>query len=261
MGNRLKDKVAIVTGAGSSGEGIGNGKATAILFAREGARALLADCNPEAAILTKRMIDEEEGESEVFEADVSRTKDCEAMVARCIELYGKVDILHNNVGIGWLGGAVETMEEDWDRIISVNLKSMFLTCKYVLPEMEKQGSGSVINVSSLASIRSGPYPQLAYSSSKGGVNSLTQSLAVQYARKGIRINAIVPGLIDTPLVQPLKALLGEEIMEARARAVPMGRQGEAWDVAMAALFLASDESKYITGAILPVDGGLSCWVK
>lgn len=257
MGDRLKDKVAIVTGAGSSGEGIGNGRATAILFARERARVLLVDWKPEAAILTKHMIDEEKGESEVFEADVSKDRDCETMVARCIELYGRVDILHNNVGIGSLGGAVETKEKDWDRVISVNLKSMFLTCKYVLPEMEKQGSGSIINVSSIASIRFSPYSQLTYSTSKGGVNSLTQSLAMQYARKGIRANAIAPGFMDTPMVQPMKEVFGNDIMKTRAKAVPMGRQGEAWDVAMAALFLASDESKYITGVILPVDGGLS----
>lgn len=201
MGERLKDKVAIVTGAGSILAGMGNGKATAIVFAREGAKVMAVDYNLEAAVETKRMIDQEGGECITFKADVSRASDCQSMVETCIQTFGKVDILHNNVGISLWGGAVETSEEDWDRVIDVNLKSMFLTCKYVLPYMEKQGSGSIINVASVAGIRTGPCPGVAYAASKAGAIALTGEVAIQYAPKGIRVNAILPGLMETPHVE------------------------------------------------------------
>ena len=261
MGERLKEKVAIVTGAGSIDPGMGNGKATAILFAREGARVMLVDLNPEAAEDTKRIIDEEDGECAVFKADVSKSSDCESMVGKCIQTFGRVDILHNNVALGAHGGPVETSEEDWDRVIDVNLKSMFLTCKYALPYMEKQGSGSIINISSVNALRVSPYPTLTYAVSKAGVIALTREVAIQYAAKGIRVNAILPGLMKTPRVAHYYKNASdwdvEEMWRRRDAMSPTGKQGEPWDIAYAALFLASDEAKYITGTTLIVDGGLT----
>ena len=264
MANRLKGKVAIVVGAGATkGESMGNGRATAILFAREGARVLLVDREVESAEETKRMIDAEGGESFAFEADVTRGEACARMAEECTRRLGRIDILHNNVGIGVLGGPVELSEEEWDRVIDTNLKSMFLTCKHVLPQMERQGFGAIVNVSSIGAVRfSEVYPLMAYSASKGGVNSLTRAIAMQYAAKGIRVNGIMPGLILTPMAvdAPARAygIDKEEFVRRRDGAVPMKHMGEAWDVAYAALFLASDEAKYVTGVVLPVDGGLSC---
>ncbi len=263
MGNRVEGKVAIVTGAGSIGTGIGNGKASAILYAIEGARVMLVDYNLVAAEETKGLIDKEGGHCITFKADVSKASDCRSMVEKCIHTFGRVDILHNNVGIEIPGGAVETSEEDWDRMMNVDLKSMFLTCKYVLPYMEKQGSGCIINIASDNAIRT--YQgciSTAYCASKAGVVALTREVAIQYAPKGIRANAILPGLMNTPMVvASLIDELGgsiEEVMKKRDATCPMGKQGDAWDTAYAALFLASDEAKYITGAALLVDGGLTC---
>jgi NAD(P)-dependent dehydrogenase (short-subunit alcohol dehydrogenase family) len=263
MNRRLENKVAIVVGAGSTrGETMGNGRATAILFAREGASVFLVDRDRDSVQETKAMIDVEKGVSSVCVADVTRADDCKRMAAECIAAYGRIDVLHNNVGIGTLGGPVELSEAEWDRVMNVNLKAMFLTCKYVLPHMEQQGSGAIINISSMAAVRFAPYPMLPYSASKAGVNALTRSMAMQYAARGIRANAIMPGLIRTPMaIEGIVAALGidkEELIRARDRAVPMGHMGDAWDVAYAALFLASDEAKYVTGVVLPVDGGLSC---
>jgi len=265
MGNRVKGKVAIVTGAGSVGPGMGNGKAAAILYAREEAQVMLVDYNLEAAEETKGLIDKEGGQCITFKADVSKASDCRSMVEKCIHTFGRVDILHNNVGIEIPGGAVETSEEDWDRMMNVDLKSMFLTCKYVLPYMEKQGSGCIINISSIQAVRTLSYTSLAYSASKAGIIALTREIAIQYAPKGIRANAILPGLMNTPMVvASLIDELGEnieEVMKKRDAMCPMGKQGDAWDTAYAALFLASDEAKYITGAALLVDGGLTRRVK
>ncbi|MBI4518885.1 MAG: SDR family oxidoreductase [Deltaproteobacteria bacterium] len=264
MSNRLQGKVAIVVGAGATpGDSLGNGRAVALLFARHGAAVLLVDRDAESAAATKGMIDVEGGGSSVFVADVTRAELCQQMAAECIKSYGRIDILHNNVGIGVLGGPVEVSEADWDLVLDVNLKSVFLTCKHVLPQMERQSSGAIINISSIGAVRySDTYPLAAYSASKGGVNALTRAIAMQYAAKGIRANAIMPGLIRTPMAvdEPAKryGLDKEQLARMREQAVPMKRMGEAWDVAYAALFLASDEAKYITGAVLPVDGGLSC---
>jgi NAD(P)-dependent dehydrogenase (short-subunit alcohol dehydrogenase family) len=264
MTERLKDKVAIVVGAGCTpGETIGNGRAAAILFARAGASIILADRDADSVAETKHAIDAEGGESSVVEADVTRADACAHITEECLRRYGRIDVLHNNVGIGVLGGAVELAEADWDRVLDTNLKSMFLTCKHVLPQMERQGSGAIINVSSLAAERAAAaYPLLAYSASKGGVNALTRSMAMQYAAKGIRVNAIMPGLIRTPMAvdEPARqyGLDREAFIRMRDAAVPMQRMGEAWDVAWAAVFLASDEARYVTGVVLPVDGGLSC---
>ncbi|NQU07653.1 MAG: SDR family oxidoreductase [Candidatus Abyssubacteria bacterium] len=262
MSGRLEGEVAIVVGAGSTpGDTMGNGRATAILFAREGAKVMLVDRRLDSAEETKKMIDAEGGDSFAFEADITRADDCGRMAEKCVETYGKIDILHNNVGIGEGGGPVDLSEEDWDKIVDTNLKSMFLTCKYVLPHMEKQGSGAIVNISSMAAVRHAPYPMIAYSASKAGVNAFTRSVAMQYAHQGIRSNAIMPGLINTPMaIEGISVRLGIEkadLIRVRDAAVPMNHMGEAWDVAYAALFLASDEAKYITGVVIPVDGGLS----
>lgn len=263
MGERLKDKVAIVTGAGSVGPGWGNGKATAVLFAREGARVLGVDISLAAVEETKGIIDQEGGDCTVHEADVSKSDEVKATVERCIQTYGRIDILHNNVGIIVVGGPVETSEETWDRVNAVNLKSMFLTCKYVLPHMERQGGGAIVNISSIAAIRYTGIPYLTYYTTKAGILQLTQSIALEYAEKNIRANAILPGLMNTPMiVEPLKEAYGggdvEKMIEIRNNQCPTKKMGDAWDVAYAALFLASDEAKYITGTQLVVDGGITC---
>ena len=265
MGDRLKDKVAIVTGAGSVGPGWGNGKAAAVLFAREGAKVLAVDINPTAAEETRGSILEEGGECAIHQTDVSRADQVKAMVGRCLEVYGRVDILHNNVGILQVGGPEEISEEQWDHLFAVNVKGMFLSCKYVLPVMERQGKGAIVNISSFAAIRYTGYPAISYQASKGAVNQLTQSIALQYAPKNIRANCILPGFMNTPMiVEPLKNTYGpggvEQMVRKRDAIVPMGKMGDAWDVAYAALFLASDEAKYITGIQLMVDGGVTCKV-
>jgi NAD(P)-dependent dehydrogenase (short-subunit alcohol dehydrogenase family) len=262
VSGRLAGKVALVTGAGQTpGDTLGNGRATALLFAREGARVLCVDRDRASAEETCARIAEEGGEAAVCAADVTRAEDCARAAAECGERFGRIDVLHNNVGVGDVGGPVETDAARFDRVLDANLRSMFLTCKHVIPWMERQGSGAIVNVSSVASIRFAPYPMLAYSASKAAVNALTRSVAMQYAARGIRANAILPGLIDTPMaIEGLAAALGMDkprLRDARARTVPMGRMGEAWDVAYAALYLASDEAKYLTGVLLPVDGGLT----
>lgn len=263
MGERLKNKVAIVTGAGSVGPGWGNGKATAVLFAREGAKVLAVDINLHAAMETKVLIDQEGGICNVQKVDVSKSQEVKTMVDRCIEIYGRIDILHNNVGIVVVGGPVEITEETWDQVMAVNLKSMFLTCKYVLPHMEKQGGGVIVNISSIAAIRYTGVPYVTYYTTKAGILGLTQGIALQYAGKNIRANSILPGLMNTPMiVEPLKGVYAagdvEKMIEIRNKQCPTGKMGDAWDVAHAALFLASDESKYITGAQFVVDGGITC---
>jgi NAD(P)-dependent dehydrogenase (short-subunit alcohol dehydrogenase family) len=263
VSRRLQDKVAIVIGAGSSGPGWGNGKATAVLFAREGARVFAVDLRAEAAEETTSIIQNEGGEAISFRADVSQSDQVQALVQHCRERYGRIDILLNNVGILAVGGPEELTEEVWDQHMRVNVKGAFLTCKYVLPLMVKQGKGVVINISSIASIRYTGYPSAVYNASKGALNQLTQNIAVQYARQGVRANCVLPGLMNTPMIrEPLQDVYGpggiEEMVRQRNEQVPLGHMGDAWDVAYAALFLASDEARYITGAQLVVDGGLSC---
>ena len=263
MGERLKNKVAIVTGAGSVGPGWGNGKATAVLFAREGAKIFGVDINLSAAEETKSIIQQEGGACTVMKVDVSSPDEVKSMVDQCIKTYSRIDILHNNVGIVVLGGPVETSVETWDRVMAINLKSMFLTCKYTLHHMEKQGGGVIINISSVAAIRYTGIPYITYYTTKAGILGLTQGIALQYAGKSIRANCILPGMMDTPLIrEPLKDFYAagdiEKMIEIRNKQCPTGKMGDAWDVAHAALFLASDEAKYITGAQLIVDGGLTC---
>jgi NAD(P)-dependent dehydrogenase (short-subunit alcohol dehydrogenase family) len=263
MAGRLAGKVALVTGAGSSGPGWGNGKATAVLFAREGAKVFLVDVNEDAVAETKAIVESEGGIARAWRADVSQADEVAALVAACVEAFGRIDVLHNNVGISALGGPVETDEAEWDRVFQVTLKSVFLTCKHVLPIMVAQGAGSIVNISSVASIRWGGVAYLAYSASKAALNQLTRCVGLEYARKGIRCNCILPGLMDTPMprLQLMEAFAGEggleEMLRVRDAISPTGKQGEPWDVAYAALFLASDESKYVNAAELVVDGGLS----
>jgi NAD(P)-dependent dehydrogenase (short-subunit alcohol dehydrogenase family) len=265
MGERLKGKVAIITGAGSIAPGMGIGKATAILFAREGARVMVVDMNQAAAEETKCFIHAQGGEATVFEADVSKASDCQRMIEECIQAFGRVDILDNNVALGAHGGPVETNEVDWDRVMNVNLKSMFLTCKYVLPHLEKQQSGSIINISSIAALRASSYPMLTYAVSKAGVIALTREIALQYADKGVRANAILPGLMKTPRIahyyKDASDLEVEEMWRKRDAMSPTGKQGEPWDIAHAALFLGSDEANYINGTTMVVDGGLIGTIK
>jgi len=259
---RVQGKVAIVTGAGSVGPGMGNGKASAILYAREGAQVVLADYNKDAAEETKYLIDEEGGECTVFQGDVSNAHDCKNLVDHCIDLYGRIDVLHNNVGIEIPGGLDEISEDAWDKTLNVNLKSMFLLCKYSIPHMVRQGGGSIINISSINAIRTLPTLSVPYGVSKAGVIALTREIAVQYAPSGIRVNAILPGLMNTPLVKmSLTDSYGgdvQDMIDKRDVMCPMKRQGDAWDTAYLALFLASDEASYITGALMVVDGGLTC---
>jgi len=263
MANRLKDKVAIVTGAGSSGPGWGNGKATAVLFAREGAEVFAVDINPDAVEETRRIIEEEGGECATQTVDVTDATQVNAMVEHCVETFGGLDILHNNVGILGMGGPVETSEELWDRVHATNIKSMFLTCKAALPHMERRGNGAIVNIASIAGIRYLGIPYISYNTTKGAVLPFTRSVALQYADRGIRANAILPGLMNTPMiVEPLKDYYAdgdvEKMIEQRNQQCPMKKMGDGWDVAYASLFLASDEAKYITGAELVVDGGLTC---
>ena len=260
MDKRLEGKVAIVTGAGQTpGETVGNGRATSILFARAGARVMLADSRLDSAQETQSMIAREGGESFAFSADVTRAEDCRRMAEKCMETYGRIDILVNNVGIGGVDrDPVKLKEEVWDKILDVNLKSMFLTCKYVLPYMEKQGSGSIVNISSIAAVCA--VSMLAYKTSKAGVNALTHSVALKYAGKGIRANAIMPGLMNTPMaiegISQWRGVEKEELIRQRNNMVPLkGGMGTGWDIAHAALFLASEEAKFITAVVLPVDGG------
>lgn len=261
MPGRLENKIALVFGAGSVGEGWGNGKASAVLYAREGAKVACVDINAEAAERTREIIESEGGTALALQADVIDLDRVRSVVDTVKARWGRIDVLHNNVGMNIEGGPVETTEEQWDRVMAVNLKSMFFTCKCVLPIMEAQGSGSIINISSLASIRWLHFNYISYYASKAGVNHFTRAVALQYADKGIRANTILPGLMDTPhIYQAMKDHYTDftEMQQKRAAIAPMKRMGDGWDIAHAALFLASDESKYITGIDLCVDGGLHC---
>jgi NAD(P)-dependent dehydrogenase (short-subunit alcohol dehydrogenase family) len=258
---RMAGRVALVFGAGSAGPGIGNGKAAAILYARERARVVAVDIDQAAAGETCQAITAEGGTALALAADVTDGAAVAAAVARTVEAFGRIDVLHNNVGAVTMGDPVALAEDRWQQALDVNLTGAFLACKHVLPVMLRQGKGAIVNVSSIAGDRLGPYPHFAYSAAKAGLNQFTRALAVHYAGRGVRANAVVPGLIDTPLID--RQLLGQHgdrarMISERGRRVPMGRMGDAWDVARAALFLASDEAGYITGVCLPVDGGLSC---
>ena len=252
-GPRLAGKVAIVTGAGSRADGVGNGRATAILFAREGARVLLVDTDREAAGATLERIEREGGEAAVFEADVTSDSDCAAMARAAVERFGALHVLHNNVGIGGGGTVVDVSEEVWERVMRTNVTGMMLASKHAVPTIAASGGGAVTNLSSISALR--PRGATAYSTSKGAVIALTRAMAVDHAADGVRVNCIAPGPVYTPMVAA--AGMSEELRERRRLASPLGIEGTAWDVAYAALFLASDEARYITGVVLPVDGGVT----
>jgi NAD(P)-dependent dehydrogenase (short-subunit alcohol dehydrogenase family) len=252
-GLRLADKVAIVTGAGSRAEGIGNGRATALLFAREGARVLCVDQSKGAAEATRAMIAGEGGEAAVFEADVTRGADCRAMVDEALRRWGRLDILDNNVGIGGRATVVEVEEADWDHMMRVNVTSMMLASKHAIPAMARGGGGAIVNISSISALR--PRGLTPYTVSKGAVIALTRAMAVDHAAQGIRVNCIAPGPVYTPMVYA--GGMSAELRDQRRRASPLGIEGTGWDIANAALFLASDEARYITGVVLPVDGGVT----
>jgi NAD(P)-dependent dehydrogenase (short-subunit alcohol dehydrogenase family) len=259
---RLENKVALIVGAGSIGPGWGNGRAIAALFAREGAAVFGADNNLDAAAETQRIIAEEGGQATIAPVDVTDPESIAAMVAACVETYGRIDILVNNVG-GSAPGDVVTMPLDvWDRQFDINIRYVFLTCKHVVPIMLGQGGGSIVNLASIAALAHYGPEVVAYASSKAGLIHFTRVTAVRYARDNVRCNIVIPGLMNTPLVE--HRLAGqqaggnvEELRRKRDAQPPMGHMGNAWDVAHAALFLASDEARYITGAELVVDGGLS----
>ena len=263
--SRLANKVAIVVGAGQTpGETIGNGRATAITFAREGAKCLLVDKDAERAEETCAMIEAEGGTAEICAADITREADCERIASACVEHFGRIDILHNNVGIGGGdAGPTHIKAEDWDRIFAVNTKAVAMTCKHVVPIMRQQKSGVVLNVSSVAATCS--VGIVAYKASKAALNAYSHSLAIGNAKHGIRVNVISPGLMDTPMaiegISKARGIPKEDLRALRNAQVPLdGGMGDAWDVANAALFLASDEAKFITGIVLPVDGGQSALV-
>ncbi|TCZ65433.1 SDR family NAD(P)-dependent oxidoreductase [Roseicella aquatilis] len=260
---RLDGKVALVTGAGSVGPGWGNGKATAVVLARAGARVFGIDVAAEAAAETRDIILGEGGEAVAHRADMLEAEQVEAAVAACLERFGRIDILVNNVGGSAPGGPVDMPEELWDRQIDLNLKTAFLGCKYVLPHMEAHGRGVVVNISSVAGLRMATgRVHSAYSAAKAGIISFSKSIAMGYARKGIRCNTVVPGLMHTPLVEhrlvrQLGANDAEALIARRHASVPVGHMGTGWDIAHAVLFLASEEAKYITATELVVDGGFT----
>jgi len=248
---QLAGKVAVVvTGAGSRGPGVGNGKAAAVLMAREGARVLCVDAQKERAEETVELIRANHGEAVGFAADVTRKGDCEAMVAEAVGRWGGLDVLHNNVGIESRHTLMETTEAEWDRVMAVDLKSMLLATQAAVPALARRG-GAVTCVSSVAALRG--HGRTAYAAAKAGVLGFVVSVAVQLAPQGIRVNAIAPGMVWTPMVEDL----GPEMRERRRKASPLGVEGTAWDVGWAAVYLASDEARWVTGQTLVVDGGVT----
>jgi NAD(P)-dependent dehydrogenase (short-subunit alcohol dehydrogenase family) len=264
----MAGKVAIVTGAGSVGPGWGNGKATATLLARQGAKVFLLDINPAAVAETKAIIEGEGGTCATHICDMTLAADVQEMVQACLDQFKRIDVLVNNVGGSAPGDAVAMTEEVWDRQINTNLKTAFLGCKYVIPVMLEQGKGAIVNIASVAGLRNdfaSGRSHVAYSASKAGVIQLSRSTAGTHAKKGIRVNTVVPGLMHTPLVEVrlAKTVAGndaQKLIDARNAVVPMGHMGTGWDVAHAVLFLASDEAGYITGTEIIVDGGITSFM-
>lgn len=262
MAGRVQDKVALVTGAGSVGPGWGNGKASAALMAREGARIFAVDINADAVEETRKIIEGEGGTCVAHVADVTKADTVSAMVDACMSAFGRLDILHNNVGGSAPGGPVEMTEEVWDSQMNHNLKHVYLVTRTVLPIMEDQGKGAIVNMSSVAGMRYTGAHHIAYDATKAAILRFSQAVAMQYASKGVRCNTVIPGQMHTPLVEARLARdrAGgdvERIIRERNERVPMGHMGDGWDVAYAVLYLASDEAKYVTGTSILVDGGLT----
>jgi NAD(P)-dependent dehydrogenase (short-subunit alcohol dehydrogenase family) len=249
----LEGKVAIVTGAGSQAEGIGNGRAAALLLAEAGARLVLVDRNRVWAERTAEMIAEEGSESLVVEADVTRIEECRGIVEQAVARFGGVDVLVNNVGIGGAKGtAVEAELDEWNHGLLVNVTSMMLMAKFAIPEMVKRGGGAIVNIASVAGLRGGT-PNLLYPTSKGAVVNMTRAMAVHHARDGIRVNCVCPGMLHTPMVYA--GGMTEEMREARRIRSLLRSEGTGWDCGAAVLYLASGYARWVTGVILPVDAG------
>ena len=263
MPGRLQDKVALVTGAGCVGPGWGNGRATAVLFAREGAKVFAVDRDAEAMTETLARVAEFGGTIKPHTCNVTDGMSVKSMIDGCLAAFGgRIDVLVNNVGGSAAGGPVELSEEAWDGQMNHNLKSLFLACKHVLPVMERQGGGAIINLASTSGLRWTGSPQVGYAASKAGVIQLSRVVAVQYANKGIRVNTVVPGQLHTPMVEArlAKQRTGgdvEKLLQSRVARIPLGFMGDGRDTANAALFLASDEARFVTGTELVVDGGMS----
>jgi len=249
----LEGRVAIVTGAGSRADGIGNGRAAAILLARDGARVLLIDAVQEWAQVTRDMIAKEGGEATVCVCDVSRDEECRAAVEGAVGQWGRVDILVNNVGVGGpQGTAVDLDLQAWDQALRINVTSMMLMARHSLPHMIAQQKGSIINVASVAGLIGG-HPSLLYPTSKGAVVNMTRAMAAHHGAQGIRVNCVAPGMVHTPMVYARG--MSEETRETRRKRSFLQTEGSGWDVGHAIRYLASDESGWVTGAVLPVDAG------
>ena len=261
MAGRLQDKVALVAGAGCVGPGWGNGRAIAVRFAQEGAKVFAVDRNADAMTETLARAREAGGEIKSHTCDVTDSASVKAMIDACISAYGRIDILVNNVGGSAAGGPVELSEEAFDNQLNINLKSVFLACKHVLPIMERQGGGAIVNLASTSGLRWTGSAQVGYATSKAAVLQLTRVVAVQYAAKGIRVNTVVPGQLHTPMVEVrlAKQRMGgdvEALLKSRVARIPQGFMGDGRDTANAALFLASDEARFVTGTEIVVDGGM-----
>jgi NAD(P)-dependent dehydrogenase (short-subunit alcohol dehydrogenase family) len=262
MTGRLAGKVALITGAGSVGPGWGNGRAAAVLFAREGAKVFAVDLNPDALTDTVSHIDGEGGTVHTHTCDVTDSASVAGAVAACRETFGSVDVLVNNVGGSRPGGPAELSEEDWTAQLDYNLTSVYLTCRHVVPVMREQGGGSIVNTASTSGIRWTGSAQVGYASAKAGVIQLSRVLAVQHAPDGIRANTVVPGQLHTPMVEARLANQREggdveALLERRQARIPLGFMGDGRDTAYAALFLASDEARFVTGTEIIVDGGMT----
>ena len=258
MGSRLKGKVALIAGAGSVGPGWGNGRATTVRFVEEGAEVFAVDRDAKGM---EETVAKAPGIA-THVCDVTKGADVSAMVEACLKRFGRIDVLVNNVGGSAAGGPVEMTEEVFDAQVNYNLKTVFLGCKYVLPVMEKQGGGAIVNIASASGIRWSGSAQVAYAATKAGVIQLSRVVAVQYAPKNIRVNSVVPGQLHTPMVETrlAKQRAGgdvEALLKSRVRRIPMGFAGDGRDTANAVLFLASDEARFITGAEIVVDGGMT----
>ena len=254
-GQRLENKVAIVTGAGTRGEIAGTGQAAAILMAKEGAKVLLSDIDIDRAVETLNSIEKEGGIGKIFIGDVTSEKDCEAMIKESVKQFGKLDILFNNVGGPGGGMVTEIEEEDWHRSIDLNMKSAVMGSKYAIPAMEKSGGGSIINVSSIDGTQAGSTRNVPYSISKAAISHLSRIMAVHHGRQNIRVNCVAPGHVYGAFPNRFKKM-EENWRELRKKAGPLGTEGTAWDVGWAVVYLASDEAKWVTGVVLPVDAGV-----